>query len=232
MITATLERIETFVNSKTFWFKPDKSLQYVAGQFTELYLPHDHPDDRGIRRWFTFSSSPSEPLLAITTRFSTPGSTFKKELATLTPGSSVRLAEPMGDFVLPKDASIPLVFVASGIGVTPVRSMLKFLADTNETRNVAILYDAHTVEDLIFSPLFIQYGASYKPFIHHTSEGYSGSTSRIAATDILSAAHDPRSLIFLSGPEQLVERLGAELEKCGVRKHRIIVDYFSGYPAA
>lgn len=232
MITTTLERIEIFANSKTFWLKPEKPLRYVAGQFTEVYLPHEHPDDRGIRRWFTFSSSPTESLLAITTRFSNPMSTFKKKLNALDPGSSLKLAEPMGDFVLPKDANIPLVFVASGIGVTPVRSMLTFLADTKENRSVRILYDVHSAEDLIFSSLFTQYGASYKPFIHYISEGYSGPTSRISTTDIIQAAADPRSLIFLSGPEQLVEHLGAELEKCGVQKHRIIIDYFSGYSAA
>lgn len=229
MITASLEKVETFASSKTFWLKPEKPLQYIAGQFTEIYLPHDSPDNRGIRRWFTFSSSPTEPLLAITTRFSANMSTFKRSLNTLAIGTPIKLAEPMGDFVLPKDASIPLIFVASGIGVTPVRSMVKFLSDTKEKRNVTILYDAHSSEDLVFSELFTDYGASYTPFIHHPSKGYSGPTSRVAAPDILSAAHDPRSLIFLSGPEQLVQHLGASLEKCGAQKHRIIIDYFSGY---
>ncbi len=50
-------------NISTFYFKPEKPVDYTSGQFTRLNLPHDNPDDRGAKRWFTLSSSPTEPLL-------------------------------------------------------------------------------------------------------------------------------------------------------------------------
>src|SRR4051812_34213512 len=116
-------------NITTFFFRPEKPVQYTAGQFTELYLPHNNPDKRGIKRWFTISSSPSEELLSITTKF-TPekGSSFKETLRKLVPGTEVHLEEPMGDFVLPKLIQTPLIFVAGGIGITPFHSILEWLA--------------------------------------------------------------------------------------------------------
>src|SRR5690349_12906121 len=114
---------DTADHIKTFWFKPEKPVKYTAGQFTEIYLPHDNADNRGQRRWFTVSSSPTDPMVSITTKFATEhGSTFKQTLAALKPGTPLKLADPMGDFVLPKDPSIPLIFVAGGIGVTPMHS--------------------------------------------------------------------------------------------------------------
>src|SRR5882724_8480449 len=113
---------------KTFWFTPEQPTRYVAGQYTELYLPHDNPDNRGEKHWFTLSSSPTNSLVSITSKFSpNNGSTFKRTLLQLPLGTQVTMAAPMGDFVLPKDKSIPLVFVAGGIGVTPMHSIVSWL---------------------------------------------------------------------------------------------------------
>ena len=56
-------------NIRTFFFRPDNPVYYTAGQYTELKVPHTNPDKRGQKRWFTLSSSPSDPLLTITTKY-------------------------------------------------------------------------------------------------------------------------------------------------------------------
>src|SRR4051794_22272390 len=115
----------------SFWFKTEQPLSYTAGQFTELTLTHDNPDDRGLKRWFTLSSAPGGELVSITTRRShDKGSTFKKTLWSMEAGHEVDLAEAMGDFVLPKLIQTPLILVAGGIGVTPFHSMAAWLADS------------------------------------------------------------------------------------------------------
>ena len=82
----------------TFWFEPEQRMHYTAGQFTELTLPHDQPDERGIKRWFTLSSSPTQELVSITTRYAgdDKSSSFKKTLFALEPGAEVSMAEAMG----------------------------------------------------------------------------------------------------------------------------------------
>jgi len=88
---------------RTFYFRPEQPLSYTAGQFTELTIPHKRPDERGLKRWFTLSSSPTSELLSITTKFNNDkSSSFKKALFGLKPGAELTMAEPMGDFVLPK----------------------------------------------------------------------------------------------------------------------------------
>jgi ferredoxin-NADP reductase len=144
---------------RTFFFKPEKPVHYTAGQFTELTLPHDSPDDRGIRRWFTLSSSPTDELLSITTRF-TPdtGSSFKNALFALEPGTVVQMADAMGDFVLPKLIQTPLIFVAAGIGITPFHSILTWLTATGEKRPIKLLYAVHEEDDIIFQDTFEKAG--------------------------------------------------------------------------
>src|SRR3989344_7668 len=140
----TLVRIhQENYNVTTFWFKPERPLAYTAGQFIEMYLPHDNPDERGIKHWFTLSSSPTEELVSITTKLAgAKSSSFKKTLFALRPGVEIKIVEPMGDFVLPKDIGIPLIFVAGGMGITPFRSIIKWLSDRNEKRDITLLYAA------------------------------------------------------------------------------------------
>jgi ferredoxin-NADP reductase len=219
----------------TFWFKPSKPVRYVAGQFTELYLPHG-ADTRGERRWFTLSSSPTEPLLSITTKFAREGSTYKKELLALKPGAAVTLAEPMGDFVLPKDQSIPLLFVAAGAGITPVRSMIKYLHDSGEHRRVQVVYGVHNLDELAFSDLFGAYTEAFTPVIKQPpagSAGYAGEAGSLTTERILGFLRDfdggDQTYIYLSGPEQMVETFFKELKIAGMSEDRLVADYFQGY---
>src|SRR5579859_2390296 len=106
-------------NIKTFFFKSPQPIQYTAGQYVTLTIPHENPDERGINHWFTLSSAPGQEFVTITTKHAAEhGSTFKEALWALTPGTEVSMSDPLGDFVLPKLVQTPLVFVAGGIGIT------------------------------------------------------------------------------------------------------------------
>ena len=221
----------TAANIRTFWFKPERPVKYTAGQFTELYLPHDNADNRGQRRWFTVSSSPTDDLLSITTKYAgDQGSTFKKTLFGLKDGTPLKLAEPMGDFVLPKDQSIPLVFVAGGIGVTPMHSMIKYLNDTREKRSIHLIYAVTNKDELAFEPLFKEYGVTLTTVVKEPPAGYKGETGSLNADRILALAPDDgKTLYYLSGPEPMVEAFTKDLKAKGVDKRRLITDYFPGY---
>lgn len=218
-------------NIKSFWFRPERPVDYIAGQFTEMYLPHDNPDDRGIRRWFTISSSPTDELVSITTKFAShKGSSFKQQLAALEPGTQLKLADPMGDFVLPKDPTIPLVFVAGGMGITPMHSMIKWLQDVGEQRQIHLIYAVTQPDELCFEPLFRQYKLVFTPIVKNPPYSYKGETGSLNSDRILQlAGKDERSLIYLSGPEPMVETFFKELQAKGVDSGRLITDYFPGY---
>lgn len=229
---ALLDHVDaTATNIKTFWFKPERQVRYTAGQFTELYLPHPGSDNRGDKRWFTLSSSPTDELLSITTKYATEGSSsFKRYLFGLAPGTVVDLAEPMGDFVLPKDTQIPLVFVAGGIGITPIHSMVKYLVDSGQTRNITLLYGANKQDELCFSTLFQQSDIQYVPIIKEPAKSWKGETGYITVERILEAAQkSPNALIYVSGPEPMTEALANGLKKAGVNKHSVVTDFFPGY---
>lgn len=224
MMDVTLIRAEAVTPSITMlWFRPERPVRYIAGQFTELYLPHEDADERGIRRWFTISSSPTEELISITTKFSaSDSSSYKRHLRELRPGAVLKMADPMGDFVLPKNPALPILFVAGGMGITPVRSMVKWLIDTGEQRQIRLLYVVNQPEDLAFQDLFQQYQMDFTP--HFTSRH-----GRITARQIAESITDNATFIYLSGPELMVETFYKQLQTHGISPDRLAGDYFPGY---
>ena len=220
-------------NIISFHFKPERPLRHTAGQFIELTIPHPNPDKRGIKHWFTVSASPSEELPAITTKFPPEGSqtsTFKQALRNLKPGDEILMSDPMGDFVLPKDKTTPLVFIAGGIGVTPFRSIIRWLHDNQEQRTIQLLYAANSIEEVAFRDLFNDYGLPVTIILTEPPANWEGESGRLSAEKILELAPDvDKKLYYLSGPEPMVEALIADLEKAGVDKRRLIGDYFPNY---
>lgn len=227
---ATLDRIEPVSGEvKTFWFKPEKPIRQIAGQFTEISLPHKDTDERGERRWFTLSNSPEDEDLSITTRFlGDKASSFKRSLAGLKPGTVLSLADPMGDFVLPKDPKIPLLFVAGGIGCTPFHSIIKYLKDKDEKRDIHMIYAAKQLEDVIFEDLFSTL-EQFEIILTNPPRGWAGKSGHIKADYIFEKSGKGSRHIYLSGPEPMVEILDKDLIDLGIDRKRLHTDYFPGY---
>jgi ferredoxin-NADP reductase len=232
-MVATLDHIHEEADTiRTFWFRLAKPLRYTAGQFIELTLKHDNPDDRGEKRWFTLSSAPGHELVSITTRYAGDdrSSSFKKTLFALKPGAELHMSEPMGDFVLPKDSHIPLIFVAGGIGLTPFHSMFMHLAEQHEHRDIKFLYSVRNEEDIIFQDAFNAANIHATIVVEEPSTAWGGERGRITPEQILGLT-DPSSdsLIYLSGPEPMIEALASGLHVAGIPKRQLVTDYFPGY---
>lgn len=230
---AHLHHIDEITNNiKTFWFEVSQPAQWTPGQFTELSLKHGQPDDRGIKRWFTISSSPTDGMMSITTRYAGDnGSTFKRALFSAEPGQEVDLAEPMGDFVLPKLIQTPLLFVAGGIGITPFHSMFRWLASTGEVRDIRFIHAVRTEDDIIFQEDANAAGVDTTIVVSEPSDSWGGERGRVSAETILGIDKpSDDTLIYLSGPEPMLEALERDLETHGVDKKQLVTDFFPGYP--
>lgn len=221
-------------NIRTFYFKPERPVHYTAGQYTELHVPHSHPDDRGDKRWFTLSSSPESEFLTITTKYAgnDKSSSFKRKLFSLKPGTVLEAAEPMGDFVLPKLIQTPLVFIAGGIGVTPFHSIFQWLADTVEERPIKFMYGVRNEDEIVFQETFEAVGIEPTIVVSEPSDSWGGERGRITAEMVLDLEKPTDdTLVYVSGPEPMVQSLAKDLHAAGLAKNQIVSDEFPNYDA-
>src|SRR3989344_306397 len=221
-----------------FSFEPQKKFGFVPGQFFELTLPHDNADSRGVRRWFTISSSPTEQYVEFTTKFAEKGSTFKQKLRNMREGEEIIVSGLGGDFTLPKNLAQPMVFIAGGIGITPFRSMIQHLLDRNLTTDIVLLYSNRTVSDIVFKDVLdrAEKKLGLKTVYTMTDavpESWKGRTGFIDETLIGIEIPDYRNrLFYVSGPEPMAESSEKMLAGMGISPNNIKRDYFPGYTDA
>jgi ferredoxin-NADP reductase/Na+-translocating ferredoxin:NAD+ oxidoreductase RnfD subunit len=220
-----------------FLYEPAPAFAYRPGQYMEWTLEHDRVDSRGKRRYFTLASSPTERTLRIGVKFVETGSSYKQAmLAHLRRGAPIVATQVAGDFTLPRDSDRKLAFIAGGIGVTPFRSMVKYLTDRGENRDVVMLYANRRYDEILyrdvfqaaqrsldFRPVYVLSDASSSP---HWWEGERG---RIDAAMIERQIPDyDERLFYVSGSPPLVRSVLDALRDLGVKQSQIKTDYFSG----
>ncbi len=209
-----------------FLFEPWKKFQFSAGQYLEWTLPHPYPDNRGIRRYFTIASSPTENSIILVTKFYEKQSTFKQALVKFEPGDEIVVSDLGGEFTTPADSEKKLVFIAGGIGITPFRSMARWMIDKKESRDVVLLFSNKTSKDIVFKNIFkeaekIGWETIY---VNTDEDGY------IDEKVISEKVPDWKDRIFyVSGPEPMVEAFEKMLAKMGIAKSQVKRDYFPGY---
>lgn len=224
-----------------FLFDPGKTFSYRPGQYMEWTLPHSGSDSRGDRRYLTLASSPTEPEVRVGVKFYDNGSTYKKAMLRMDNESPIVASQLGGDFVLPADDERKLAFIAGGIGITPYRSMIKYLLDTKERRDVTMLYSAKTADDIVYKDVF---ESARQRLGIRTLYCLSGEKRRIPAdgkyehyrigtiTPDFIKQEIPdyaERLFYISGSHAMVNDLRHALRRLGVHGSHIKVDFFPGY---
>lgn len=224
-------------NIYDFVFSTTYKLNFEAGQYMEWTLEHSPQDNRGIRRFFTIASSPTEKDVRIGVKFYPQPSSFKSNLQDFKPGDKIIASQVSGDFVLPKDKNIKLVFIAGGIGVTPFRSIIKYLIDLKEKRDITFFYSNNEEEDVAYKEIFeeaknkidlkIFYGLTE---IKNISPNWNGLIGYIDEETIRKNVADYKNCTFyISGPHHMITSFEKVLKKLGVKKCRIKTDFFPGF---
>lgn len=209
---------DTSRSVRSYHFRTEGPLHYLAGQFVELTLPGSH-DQGGATRQLTLSSEPHEATAAVTVDLAEYRSSFKHHLAGMTAGDEIDVSQAMGDFVLPLDTSRPMAWVAGGVGVTPFRSLA--LALKHEAGHHSVRF-IHAYSKPQHHDLFRQ---QIEPVVND----YNQHGGRISVQDVLGVVQDSATDIYIAGPETMVHSLSTGLQAAGIEKERIITDAFLGY---
>ncbi|MGA2910910.1 MAG: RnfABCDGE type electron transport complex subunit D [Candidatus Microgenomates bacterium] len=222
LVLTLKEKIRLAPDLIDFVFVPDNNVNFTPGQYMEWTLEHEKPDTRGNRRYLSLASSPTEDEVRIGVKVGSPPSSFKRKLMNLVPGQKIVAGQLIGDFTMPKDMGKKLVFIAGGIGVTPFRSMVKYLIDTNQRRDIVLMYSAKE-GDFVYKDVFDQ--AHYKLGIKTYYN-----VGRFQENFIFKEVPDYKNRIFyLSGPKSMVDGFKNTLRQLSVANSQIKTDYFPGF---
>ena len=159
---------------------------------------------------------------------------FTEMLRGLRPGRRVFLDGPYGQLTIDGlESSWGFVFIAGGIGVTPMVSMLRTLADRGDRRRHLLVLGARTESDIVMRQeidrLSERLSLTVVYAVKHPPQGWPGEDGRVdgALLDRWLPPHGRRCFdYFLCGPPMMVVEVGEQLRERGVPVRRIHTERF------
>lgn len=204
-------------DAKTFYLK--YPLDFIPGQFLEVSC-------LGVGEApISISSSPDEKLLKIT---------FKRigcvttTLFNLKENDSVGVRGPLGNgFPIRELDGKDLIFIAGGIGIAPLRSLLKFLFSNKQYKanSITLLYGARSHRDLLYKRELRHWGKFIKVLLTVDKPDTDWIGRVGVVLELLNEIQiDPTGTkAFICGPEIMMRFTTARLMELGMKPSDIIL---------
>ncbi len=210
-----------------FSFEKPQAFSFTAGQFLRLKLSQlAETESRDNVRSLSIASAPFEDNLLVAMRHGE--SLFKKTLGALAMGSKVEISGPYGRFTLHEEPGTPAVFLAGGIGITPMRSMILQALHEGRRQQLFLFYANRTMEDAAFFKEFALQAKRHPTF--HFVPMITVEKQRIDREALGQHLADLQTPIYyIAGPPGMVTAMRSMLADARVLPERIRFEQFSGY---
>jgi predicted ferric reductase len=203
-------------------------LTFRPGQFAWLSLDRrpfahrEHP--------FSFSSGAGDlPEVAFTNR---ERGDFTASIGSLKPGTNVYLDGAYGHFSHTRHNAAGYVFIAGGIGITPIMSMLRSMAADGDKRPLHLIYAARDLGRVVFHEELQELSRNLNLRLHlvlrHPPAGWEGEQGRLVP-GMLSRLLPEDKIgyhFFVCGPNEMMDMVENELLGHGVGFRRVHSERF------
>jgi ferredoxin-NADP reductase len=224
-----IELIRRTPSSMTLRMDKPEGFTFKPGQWG--YFTVDGESGK-VSRSLSFSSSPTEPHLEFTKRISE--SDFCKNLEQLQNGDEVSFQGPMGNLIY--EGSLERVtFLAGGIGITPIRSILKNAVDMEFAGEKYLIYGNLNFEETAFADDIRRWeekdpGLKVIHVLQDPPDGWDGFTGFIDRGVIEASVPDLHTQTFyVSGPPPMVKAVAVCLDDLGIDRDRVYQEELEGY---
>ena len=201
-----------------------------ARTITRCYSLSDRPDPTGYRITIKRMPPPAtQPGLP-------PGVSSAHFHDRVHEGDVLQVKAPSGHFFIDEDANAPAVFIAGGIGITPMMSMLRWCAAEQPARLLSLYYGVRNRSDHAFKQVLEDLAAAHPAFelnVVYSSPG----PDDVQGRDYQHAGHVDLALLrrtlphgrhqfYVCGPPPMMHSLVPALREWGVQADDIHFEAF------
>jgi ferredoxin-NADP reductase len=227
-----VELVDETAQAKSIVLELDDWSGHRAGQHVDVRLTAE--DGYQAQRSYSIASAPEDGYLTITVERLDDGEVSPYLVDELRRGDRLELRGPIGGyFVWEASLGGPLLLLAGGSGVVPLRAMLRHRVAGDSTVPVRLLYSARTFDEVIYRDELVRLAGDDGIDIRFTltrewPEGWSGYRRRIDRELLMEVAWPPeeRPLVYVCGPTAFVEIAASTLVELGHDARRIRTERF------
>ncbi|MFO7686006.1 MAG: ferredoxin reductase family protein [Desulfobacterales bacterium] len=207
----------------------ERRFHYLPGQFVFVSFHSNHISREP--HPFTLSSSPTRSqCLQVTVR---AGGDWTAHIGRIAEGERAYLQGPFGRFShMLTDPDREIVLIAGGIGITPMLSMLRCMADRHDQRAVTLVWSNRTREDMVYPDEFDGLAAQLtglRLVLNFTRKPANGfAAGRIDAEKLkgMLAKCSRRAAVFVCGPDRMMQQVESDLKRIGFSSRLIFTETF------
>ncbi len=208
-----------------FWLlklAPTQPFKFAAGQYLSLRV-----DDTGLRRAYSIASSPSQLPIELLVDV-TPMGIGSRYILGLQPGDKVEALGPLGRFGVDGHRDKKL-FVATGCGIVPLRSMILDLLATNRPGAKHLVWGMRQETDLLWQEEFgglaqRHSDLGYDIILSRPSRSWQGKAGHVA--DVLKDRGWAGWEVYLCGSQAMISQLSSWFINHKVAQHDIHFEKF------
>ncbi len=212
-------------------------IAYKPGQYVQVLAPQYEKSAEEVYRAYSISSDPADhDMIELIIRRVPDGICTTYLFDYLKQGDEVRINGPYGQFYL-RDTTAPIIFIAGGSGIAPIKCILHDMKNTNNQRDAIFFFGVRTTKDLFLVDEMKRFEtelANFK-FVPVVSQPepdatWSGATGRVTnvAQDYLKKQKNvPEFECYLCGSPGMIESSIEIMTKFGLPQGKIYYDKFS-----
>lgn len=196
------------------------SITVKAGQFVSFEVPQEG-QPRLVTRPYSIASPPHQQdrlLLVLNLVQGGPGSSY---LFSLREGSKTSFKGPAGAFYLRDDGARDLLFVATGTGIAPLRSMILAQLERAESRSVTLFWGLRSQQDLYWQDDLAELATAHPNFSFVTTlskpePGWEGVSGRVTALVDARVSSVANLAVYLCGGSGMIKNVTDRINAKGL----------------
>ena len=225
LLLTCVEREDIAADFTTFWFESHQQLPlppYLPGQHLPLQL---EINGEFIARYYTLSSSPSRPgRYAISVKRIDDGRISNWLHQHFQVGDVLAADKPGGDFHLGIHTD-KLLLLSAGSGITPMLSMLRYLSDNDNIRDVVFYHQCSTEADIPSLQELHQLEKMHPSLdlrivLSQPRRDWQGESGRLSLSHLAMISDLDQRQVFVCGPNAFMDTAKKLLLKMGVSPAR------------
>jgi CDP-4-dehydro-6-deoxyglucose reductase len=223
-----MERLAHDVIALHLKLPQSERLQFLAGQYIDILLRD------GKRRSFSLANPPhDDEFLQIHVRHVTGGHFSEHVFTRMKERDLLRFQGPYGIFFLRKDSQRPILMMAGGTGIAPVKSILEHAFSKGERRPMHLYWGVRQERDLYLDELARGWTRTYANF-HYTpvlsealtENGWRGRTGWVHEALLQDYPDLGEYEVYASGPPPMIEAGQVAFKAHSLPEDRFYFDSF------
>ncbi|QHI95448.1 NO-inducible flavohemoprotein [Aristophania vespae] len=186
------------------------------------------------RRNYSISSAPSNESYKITVKRHDKGVVSNWLHTSCDVGAILEVSAPAGDFYIDEASERPIIFLSTGVGLTPMISMLEELVVKTTDRSITYIHGAHNVQSDIFADRIKELASRnvLKADLFYTIEEPQEQATNITfhkgriTLDWIEATLDPEAIYYICGSMDFMRDTVERLRALGLPKDQVRYELF------